>query len=100
MEKVAKLQQVRFISVPKEKQASDDVEGLTASQEGFGITASQESDGIAASQEGDGTPPLHGTDGHEMVVMGPGVENQDNARRRSDGARSIVSPISLDSRGA
>lgn len=93
MEEAAKLQQVRFISVPKEKQNSDDVEGFTASHEDDGVTAS--------SQEGDGVSSLHGADGHEMVVlMGTGDENQDNARRRSYAERSIVSPISLDSRSA
>lgn len=91
MEEAAKLQQVRFISVPKEKHNSDDVEGLTASHEG---------DGVTTSQEGDGVSPLHGADGHEMILMGTGVESQDNARRRSDAERSIISPISLDSRGA
>ena len=100
MEKTAKFQQVRFISVPKEKQNSDDVEGLTASREGDGVTASREGDGVTASHEDDGVSPLHGADGHEMILMGTGVENQNNAKRRSDAERSIVSPLSLDSRGA
>lgn len=118
MEEAAKFQQARFISVPKKKQNSDDVEGLTvlheadgitvshegdgvtASQEGDGVTASQESDGVTVSQESDDVTPLHETDGHEMILIGAGAENQNNARRRSDEARSIISPISCDSRGA
>lgn len=95
MEEAAKLQKVQFISVPKEKQGSDDVEDGPPSQGGDGGTPPQEHDNAAL---------FHGTDGHEMVTLfvGDRLENPESPRRRrrSDEERSIVSPISLDSRGA
>ena len=118
MKEAAKLQQVRFISVPREKQSSDDVEDgppskesdvVPPSQEGDGIPPSHGGDGLPPSQEGNDVPsfhegddvsPLYGIDGHEMVFVRDGVENQESVRRRTDDDRSIVSTISLDSRGA
>lgn len=97
MEKAAKLRQVHFISVLREKQSSDDVENEPLSPEG--------EDG-PSSHGGDDIPPFHGTEGHQMVFMGQEIENREFMRRRSDeersivSDRSIVSPISLDSRGA
>lgn len=127
MEEAAKFQQVRFISASEERRSSDDVENgnlsveddgvspsqevndVSPSQENNDVPPSQQDNDVPSSQEGDDVPlfhegdvvtPLRGSEGHEMVFVGTGSENQDNARRRSDGERSIVSPISLGSRGA
>lgn len=58
MEEAAKLQQVRFISAPKETQGSDDIDGVTASGEGDSTTLSREGDGVTPSYEGDAVSPL------------------------------------------
>ena len=100
MEEAAKLQQVRFISVPREKQNSDDVENEPLSPEGENVPLSPQGEDGPSSHGGDDIPPFHGTEDHEMILMGERLENQESMRRRSDEERSIVSPISLDSRGA
>ena len=92
MEEAAKLQKIQFISVPKEKQGSDDVEDEPPSQGGDVIKPPQENDNVAL---------FHGTDGHEMGFVEDRLENPESPRRRRSGEeRLIVSMISLDSRGA
>lgn len=73
MKKAAKFQQMRLITSPTENNNGSDVE--------------------------DAAPPGEGG-GSEMVTVTPRIENQESARRRSNEGRSIVSTISLDSRGA
>jgi hypothetical protein len=93
MIEAAKFQQIQFISVPKKKKPSGDVEDVTSSHEPDGATPPLDGDALSLLQE---------TDGHEMMIfVGDQVEDQDSqSRRRSDSVRSIISTISLGSRRA
>ena len=73
MEKAAKLQQVRLITSPMENNNFSGVENAATLDEGGGF---------------------------EMVSVTERVENQENMRRSTDEDLSVVSTISLDSRGA
>lgn len=103
MEKAAKLQQVRFVSAPKERRSSDDIEDGPPSQEDNDGPPSQDDNDVPSSQEGDDVPlfheddvvsPLHGGDDHEMVFLGTRFESQDNTKRRNIEERSILSTVS------